>query len=64
MGTERPAAHTQQKLTQVPPPPPGGGYCYGSFDWYVVDHMVKREWIESKFTWVKWTGDVVVLRPQ
>ena len=23
-GSERPAAHTQQKLTQVPPPPPGG----------------------------------------
>ena len=25
-GSERPAAHTQQKLTKVPPPlPPGGG---------------------------------------
>ena len=23
-GSERPAAHTQQKLTQVPPPPPPG----------------------------------------
>ena len=26
MGSERPAAHTQQNLTQVPPPPPGSTY--------------------------------------
>ena len=30
-GSKRPAAHTQQKLTQVPPPP-RGGTCASSVD--------------------------------
>ena len=53
VGALRGQRHIPSKsLTQVPPTS-GGGYCYGSFDWYVV---LKREWIGSKLTWVNWTG--------